>query len=187
MPSRDLKAGLFRERISGGGEALKLSVDNLACRRSGRLIFDRLSFGVAPGEALLVTGRNGAGKSSLLAILAGRLRQDGGTVTFEGAGERSLPESLHLVGHRDGLKAALTAKENLVFAQELLGSPALPSQKPWKQWGWGMRQPSRSPISPRASAAVSPSPGSWWRTGPCGSSTNRRRPSTPHRRRSWLG
>jgi heme exporter protein B len=32
---------------------------------------------------------------------------------------------LHLVGHRDGLKTALTAEENLSFARDLLGDPGL--------------------------------------------------------------
>jgi heme exporter protein B len=104
---------------------LKLSVDHLACRRAGRLIFEDVSFALSPGEALLVTGRNGAGKSSLLAILAGRLQPDSGTVALEEAGERSLPECLHLVGHREGLKSALTAEENLAFARDLLGDAAL--------------------------------------------------------------
>jgi heme exporter protein A len=104
---------------------LHLSVRDLACRRAGRLIFRDLGFELAPGEALAVTGRNGAGKSSLLAILAGRLRPEAGTVTLDGAGERTIPECLHVVGHRDALKAALTAKENLEFARDLLGEPAL--------------------------------------------------------------
>jgi heme exporter protein A len=104
---------------------VRIIVQDLACRRSGRLIFDHLSFTLGSGEALVVTGRNGAGKSSLLTILAGRLRPEHGSVQVEGAGERTLPECLHLVGHRDGLKTALTARENLDFAQRLLGSPAL--------------------------------------------------------------
>ena len=116
---------------------MKLSVENLACRRSGRLIFDRLSFGVAEGEALLVTGRNGAGKSSLLAILAGRLRPEAGTVVLEGAGERTLPECLHVVGHHDGLKTALTAEENLAFASALLGDPTLPAREALEIVGLG--------------------------------------------------
>ena len=104
---------------------LRLTVHDLSCRRSGRLVFGDLSFAMEGGEALAVTGRNGAGKSSLLAILAGRLHPEGGSVRLDGAGERTLPESLHLVGHRDALKAALTAEENLSFARGLLGAPAL--------------------------------------------------------------
>jgi heme exporter protein A len=104
---------------------VRLVVEQLACRRSGRLLFAGLDFAVEAGRGLLVTGRNGAGKSSLLAILAGTLRPEAGRVALEGAGERPLPECLHHVGHRDGLKAALTAAENLTFAQALLGAPRL--------------------------------------------------------------
>lgn len=104
---------------------MRLTVENLCCRRSGRRVFSGLSFALGPGEALAVTGRNGAGKSTLLAILAGRLRQESGRVSIADAGEASLPECLHVVGHRDGLKSALTAGENLAFAQKLLGAARL--------------------------------------------------------------
>jgi heme exporter protein A len=104
---------------------LRLSVNNLACERGGRRIFEGVSFSLKPGEALVITGRNGAGKSTLLEILAGRLTPSTGAILWEGEGERSLPESLHYVGHRDALKTALTAQENLDFARSFLGHPAL--------------------------------------------------------------
>jgi heme exporter protein A len=105
---------------------LRVIAENLACRRSGRLVFEGLSFELGSGEALVVTGRNGAGKSSLLALVAGRLRPDAGHIRVEGAGgERTLAECLHVLGHRDALKSALTARENLSFARDLLGDPAL--------------------------------------------------------------
>jgi heme exporter protein A len=103
---------------------VRIVVENLACRRSGRLIFQNISFSLGRGEALVVTGRNGAGKSTLLALLAGRLEPDRGSIRVEGIGEAALAERLHWIGHRDALKSALTAEENLVFAQGLLGSPA---------------------------------------------------------------
>lgn len=102
---------------------MRLIVEKLGCRRSGRRIFSGLSFTIGPGEALLVTGRNGAGKSSLLAMLSGRLKPDGGAIRVEEVGTATLPECLHVVGHRDGLKSALTAEENLIFARDLLGAP----------------------------------------------------------------
>jgi heme exporter protein A len=116
---------------------VRLSVDNLACRRSGRGIFANLSFTLGPGDALAVTGRNGAGKSSLLAILSGRLRPDAGRIDVAEVGEASLPECLHAVGHRDGLKSSLTARENLLFAQRLLGAPRLTPRQALERLGLG--------------------------------------------------
>jgi heme exporter protein A len=104
---------------------LRLSVNNLACERGERRIFEGVSFTLQSGEALVIRGRNGAGKSSLLDILAGRLHPAAGAIHLEGAGERTLQECLHYVGHRDALKAALTAEENLAFARDFLGNSAL--------------------------------------------------------------
>lgn len=105
---------------------MRLLVENLACRRGGRLIFEKLSFVLDAGEAIALTGRNGAGKSSLIAMLCGRLRPDHGSIRVEGGDdEAQLAEVSHLVGHRDGLKTALTARENLTFAQAILGDAAL--------------------------------------------------------------
>ena len=100
---------------------MDLLVDNLACRRAGRRVFEGVSFTLGAGEALVVTGRNGAGKSTLLAALAGLLRPQAGTIRTTGTGERTRPESLHLLAHRDALKGALSALENLHFAAALLG------------------------------------------------------------------
>lgn len=108
---------------------MRLSVNNLACDRGGRRIFEGVSFTLQSGEALVITGRNGAGKSSLLELLAGRLHPAGGKIIWEGAGEHSLTECLHYVGHRDALKSALTAQENLDFAREFLGNPALSARE----------------------------------------------------------
>lgn len=104
---------------------IRLCVEGLACRRSGRLVFSGLDFTLDPGDALLVTGRNGAGKSTMLAILAGRLRAASGRVVLAGAGEATLPERLHWIAHRDGLKTALSARENLAFAAAMLGEERL--------------------------------------------------------------
>ncbi|MCG6121738.1 MAG: heme ABC exporter ATP-binding protein CcmA [Microvirga sp.] len=111
--------------MDGRRETPRLTVEDLACRRGGRLIFIGLGFDLRPGDALVVTGRNGAGKSTLLSILAGRLRPEAGSIRFVGEGEATLAESLHWVAHRDGLKTALTARENLAFAADMLGAPAL--------------------------------------------------------------
>lgn len=116
---------------------MRLTATNLAARRSGRLIFSGLSFALGPGEALMVTGRNGAGKSTLLGLLAGRLKPDAGSLAVADAGEATLPECLHVVGHRDGLKTALTAQENLAFARDLLGAPTASPREALEELGLG--------------------------------------------------
>lgn len=57
-----------------------LSLRGVACLRGDRLLFEGLDLTLAPGEALVVTGPNGIGKSSLLRIAAGLLRPAAGTV-----------------------------------------------------------------------------------------------------------
>ena len=47
-----------------------LVAEELACRRGERLVFAGLSFRLPAGGALLLTGANGSGKTSLLRLLA---------------------------------------------------------------------------------------------------------------------
>lgn len=100
---------------------MRLTVEALSCRRGERLLFADVSFSLGEGEALLVTGPNGAGKSSLLRILAGLLSPGGGRVSMTGGkADAELCETLHCIGHKDALKAALSARETLRFWQAML-------------------------------------------------------------------
>lgn len=62
-----------------------LALDDVTCVRGERVLFEALSFTLAPGDAARVTGANGAGKSSLLRIAAGLLSPASGEVKREGA------------------------------------------------------------------------------------------------------
>jgi heme exporter protein A len=57
-----------------------LRFQDVALVRGGRLLFENLSFALAPGEALQLAGPNGTGKSSLIRLAAGLLNAAGGTV-----------------------------------------------------------------------------------------------------------
>jgi heme exporter protein A len=102
---------------------MRLDVAEVCVDRGGRRVLDRLSFALQPGEALIVTGPNGAGKSTLLRALAGLLPLAAGRIAVA-AGEDAPPcrEVAHYVGHADGNKAALTARENLAFWAAMLDS-----------------------------------------------------------------
>jgi heme exporter protein A len=101
---------------------MKLLGHGLKCERGGREIFAGLDLDVTSGQALAVTGANGAGKSSLLRMIAGLLPLAGGTIRIEGGtDELTLAEQAHYLGHRDALKPSLTVRENLDFWQRFLG------------------------------------------------------------------
>ena len=65
-----------------------LSLTRVACARGGRLLFAGVSLDLTPGEAMIVTGPNGIGKSSLLRVAAGLL------APFDGMVVRSAPVAL---------------------------------------------------------------------------------------------
>src|SRR5213596_2103703 len=69
----------MRVKIKKGYKTM-LQVNNISLSYGPRLVLDDVSFTVAPGEKAGLIGVNGAGKSSLLKIIAGLLDADGGTV-----------------------------------------------------------------------------------------------------------
>jgi len=101
---------------------MRLEASGLCCVRGGREVFSGLDFAVSKGEALLVTGRNGAGKSSLLRTVAGLIRIAGGRLALSGGeADRTIAEQAHYLGHQDALKPSLTVSENLEFWTRYLG------------------------------------------------------------------
>ena len=105
-----------------------LAAEDLACERAGHLVLADVTFALSPGEALLLRGPNGAGKSSLLRVLAGFLAPSDGALLWDG--RPALEDRaehrvrLHLIGHSNATKGALTVRENLRFAAAVAGAPA---------------------------------------------------------------
>jgi heme exporter protein A len=85
-----------------------LEVDDLSLERGGRELFRDLSFKVFPSQLLQLEGANGAGKTSLLRILAGLSRYGYG-------GRVQRPAPLLYLGHQPAVKAMLTPRENLAW------------------------------------------------------------------------
>jgi heme exporter protein A len=102
-----------------------LQSEGLAVRRGERLLLRGVAFALEPGQAVVLIGPNGVGKTSLLRVLAGLLPRAAGQLSLAGLDPREEPEAyaakIHYVGHRDGVKSVLTAAENLRFWMSLLG------------------------------------------------------------------
>lgn len=92
---------------------------NLSCVRDERTLFSGLSFTLEPGEIVQIEGRNGAGKTSLMRLLAGLSSADAGEVRWQGVNTRRQRDVFHqqllYLGHQPGVKSVLTAFENLAF------------------------------------------------------------------------
>jgi ATP-binding cassette subfamily F protein uup len=84
-----------------GAEALHLEFPT-------KVVFDGISLGIDEGDRIGIVGRNGDGKSSLLAMLAGRLQPDSGRVTVRG-GVR-----VGVLDQQDTLDDSLTIAQSVV-------------------------------------------------------------------------
>lgn len=102
-----------------------IEAQDLACRRGEQLVFAGVGFRVTTGEALVLTGANGAGKSSLLRLLAGLLPPVAGRVLWDGAdalGDLAAHAArLRYLGPGDAVKPSLTVAENLGLDAALRG------------------------------------------------------------------
>jgi len=112
---------------STGNSQPLLEARQLECVRDDRTLFSALSFSIAPGQTLVLEGRNGSGKTSLLRILCGIRLPETGSVCWNNEDIHRLGPDYHQhiawVGHRDGMKLDLTPRENLAMARAL-GRPS---------------------------------------------------------------
>jgi heme exporter protein A len=95
--------------------AVALLAKQLKLTRGNRVLFSELDFSLGGGEALILRGPNGSGKTSLLRILAGLSQADEGKLTFEGGAWLPRHHAVY-VGHANALKDDFTAAENLADA-----------------------------------------------------------------------
>jgi len=99
---------------SGKRVGMLLTVENLSCARGGVGILSGVSFALAPGQALILRGPNGIGKTTLLRTIAGLQPATSGHV-------ECAPDALAYAAHSDGLKAQLSVRENLEFWSAVFG------------------------------------------------------------------
>ncbi len=105
----------------------RLLIEQLALVRGERRLFEGVDLALEAGEAIALTGANGAGKTSLLRAVAGFLAPERGRIEFRGAHGPLDPEDarsagMHLLGHNDGLKTARTAGEEFAFWNRWTGA-----------------------------------------------------------------
>lgn len=93
-----------------------LQVSNLNCKRNYLRVLRNLSFKIHAGEILLVKGKNGSGKTSLLLALAGILPFTG-QVNFDIGIEK-----IGYVGHKNALRLNETVEQNIDFWMQLYNS-----------------------------------------------------------------
>lgn len=91
-----------------------LAVHDLAVARGGLRAVEGLSFSLNAGEALILRGPNGIGKTTLLRTVAGLQPPAAGRIEIS-------DDSVAYAAHADGLKTALTAAENLRFWAQIFG------------------------------------------------------------------
>jgi heme exporter protein A len=92
-----------------------LTVTDLSVARGGVTVLSGLSLGLGPGEALVLRGPNGIGKTTLLRCVAGLQPPVAGRIEVD-------EDSTVLATHSDGIKAMLTVTENLEFWAAVFGT-----------------------------------------------------------------
>jgi ATP-binding cassette subfamily F protein uup len=85
-----------------------LGAEGLHLEFPTRIVFDAITLGIEEGDRIGIVGRNGDGKSSLLAMLAGRLEPDAGRVTVRGG------TTIGVLDQADTLDDALTIGQTIV-------------------------------------------------------------------------
>ena len=106
-------------------EVSVLKAHDLKCVKGSTELFSNIHFQVESGEALVVEGSNGSGKTSLLRILCGFNYPAEGEISWCGTPidrHDEYQQQISYIGHASGVKLDLTVLENLVFAQRLVGS-----------------------------------------------------------------
>ena len=94
---------------------MHLNVQDLSVARGGIAVLEGLSFTVNPGQALILRGPNGIGKTTLLRSLAGLQPALNGEINAPN-------ESIAYAAHSDGIKHVLTVRENLEFWADVFGT-----------------------------------------------------------------
>ena len=116
-----------------------LSAENLTLIRGERCLFEGLDFATSSGELLILEGRNGCGKTSLMRAIAGMLSLETGEVFWNEQPVRKQRQNFHgslvWLAHRTGLKGDLNMLENLQFERSLRQQSTRDSESVYERLG----------------------------------------------------
>lgn len=106
-------------------EPFLLEIEDLSVTRNYRPIFQPFSFSLTNGESLYIQGRNGAGKTTSLRVIAGISHRYQGRIYLDQIERKELlhhySKGISYIGHQLSLNLDLTASENLHFLLKLRG------------------------------------------------------------------
>jgi len=104
----------------------QLTLDDVSVHYDGQdaVAVENATFSVGQADFVVLVGRSGCGKTSLLNVAAGFVRPVGGTVTVDGAPIAGPGADRAVVFQNDALYPWLSARENVAFPLKLRGIPA---------------------------------------------------------------
>jgi heme exporter protein A len=106
-----------------------LTVDNLSFFKDDKKIFSNLGFSISLNSALIIKGKNGCGKSSLLKIIAGISKAKNGKILWGETDVENFRDDFNgdsqFLGHKNFLKPEISVFQNLKFYAELSGTEML--------------------------------------------------------------
>lgn len=104
-----------------------LTLENITCRRAGRVLFENLGFTLGDNCILVIRGENGCGKTTLLETISCLRKPEEGRVLYAnknviGENYQEYCDIITYVGHRTAVKPQLTVQENIEFWAGLKGN-----------------------------------------------------------------
>ena len=114
---------------------LQMRATGLSCGRGGLVLCNNIDFSLTNGQAILLRGPNGTGKTTLLLTLAGIVAPLAGQFGPQSDGDEA--PLTHYCGHRNAIKPRLTVLENLAFWAAINGQTGLSPQTALAEVGLG--------------------------------------------------
>ncbi|MFU8883225.1 MAG: heme ABC exporter ATP-binding protein CcmA [Rhodobacterales bacterium] len=99
---------------------MELNVTDLSVARGGIPVLEGLNFTLHAGEALILRGPNGVGKTTVLRTVAGLQPPLAGVIGLD-------RDAMAYAGHADGIKTTLSVRENLEFWADVFGTGRIDS------------------------------------------------------------